>query len=55
MTEPFATLQAACGGRINPETLAQFQKAMREYEAFMALGREMFAPVEPGSQKKAAN
>jgi len=42
MTDRFESLKKACGGVLNPETLTEFQKAMREYEVFMAGMREMF-------------
>ena len=50
MSGPFPNLEAACGGRINPETLKQFQKAMREYEEFMAGLSVMLAPKEKGNE-----
>jgi hypothetical protein len=42
MTDRFETLKKACGGVLNPETLTEFQTAMREYEVFMSGMREMF-------------
>ena len=45
MTDRFATLTKACGGKLNVETLTEFQKAMREYEVFMSGMRELLAPV----------
>lgn len=41
----FPALEKACGGRINPETLTEFQQAMREYQEFMSGMRQMMAPV----------
>lgn len=37
-------LEAACGGKLNPETLKRFQLAMREYEDFMDGLGAMLAP-----------
>jgi len=52
MTDRFEHLKKACGGVLNPETLTDFQRAMREYEVFMAGMREMFAPVgEPDDDR----
>lgn len=50
----FENLEKACGGRINPETLAgialdlEFQTTAvkQEYRLFMQMVAEMFAPVE---------
>lgn len=42
MTDRFANLKAACGGSLSPETLTQFEAAMREYKVFMHGMREMF-------------
>ena len=42
MTDRFEYLKKACGGVLNPETLTDFQIAMREYEVFMGGMREMF-------------
>lgn len=44
----FARLEKACGGAINPETLTEFAKTVREYEEFMEMGRRMFAPADDG-------
>ena len=46
----FKNLEAACGGRINPETLTQFQAAMREYEVFMRDLRNLMAPKQEDSR-----
>jgi hypothetical protein len=49
MTDRFEYLKKACGGVLNPETLTDFQIAMREYEVFMRGMRELFAgPVNDG-------
>jgi hypothetical protein len=54
MSDPYKNLTAACGGRINPETLAQFQKAIREYEMFMVELGKMFAPIDTGEESQGA-
>lgn len=41
----YEALTKACGGVINPDTLTEFQRAMREYREFMSGARAMFAPV----------
>lgn len=38
----FENLKKACGGSINPESLEEFEKAMREYKEFMGGMRELF-------------
>jgi hypothetical protein len=49
MADRFENLKKACGGAINPETLAQFEIAMREYEVFMEGMRELFfGPCDDG-------
>jgi len=49
MTDRFEYLKKACGGVLNPETLTDFQIAMREYEVFMRGMRELFnGPVNDG-------
>jgi hypothetical protein len=49
MTDRFENLKKACGGAINPETLTQFEIAMREYEVFMSGMRELFfGPCDDG-------
>jgi hypothetical protein len=40
-------LEAACGGKLTPETLTQFQQAMREYERFMDGLGALLAPRDP--------
>jgi hypothetical protein len=42
--DQFKHLTAACGGKLNPDTLEVFQRAMAEYEVFMDGMRRMFAP-----------
>ena len=39
-------LEAACGGKLNPETLRQFQQAMREYDDFMNGLSALLAPKQ---------
>ena len=39
-------LLKACGGKLNPETLIGFQRAMQEYEVFMHGLRQLLAPVD---------
>ena len=46
MNDRFPTLMKMCGGKLNPETLTEFQRAMREYEVFMAGMRELLRPIE---------
>jgi len=49
----FEALLKACGGVLNPETLSEFQRAMREYEVFMGGLRELLRPMsdpEPGEK-----
>ena len=49
MTDRFEYLKKACGGVLNPETLTDFEKAMREYEVFMSGMRELFfGPCDDG-------
>ena len=43
--DQFAKLTKACGGKLNVETLTEFQEAMREYEVFMRGMRELLAPL----------
>ena len=45
----YEKLAKACGGRINPESLEEFEQAMREYKRFMGGMREMFA--EPANER----
>jgi hypothetical protein len=52
MTDRFEYLTKACGGVLNPETLTDFQRAMREYEVFMAGMREMFAPLRDTTKER---
>ena len=54
MADRFETLKKACGGVLNPETLTDFQRAMREYEVFMDGMRELFAPVGEDAENMAA-
>lgn len=44
-------LEKACGGVLNPESLTEFQLAMREYENFMGGMRELLAPIEPRARR----
>jgi hypothetical protein len=44
MTDSFANLEKACGGRISIESLKVFQQAMREYEVFMDGMGALLAP-----------
>lgn len=48
--DSFKNLEAACGGRINPETLRKFALAMREYEKFMEGLGALLGPVKKGDK-----
>lgn len=45
----YKRLEKACGGFINPESLEEFEMAMREYKRFMGGMREMFG--EPANER----
>jgi hypothetical protein len=55
MIDRFANLTACCDGNLSIENLERFQRAMREYEVFMAGMRELLAPLdEPRKLRDAA-
>lgn len=52
MADPYGNLMAACGGKINPDTLKRFQIAMREYEEFMVGLGALLAPKDERKPEK---
>jgi hypothetical protein len=44
MCGQYENLEKCCGGKITPESISRFQRAMVEYETFMDHMRQLLAP-----------